>query len=596
MHQRVSIRKKTEKRDYTRWLSYLLIMFFIVFCFGLVLNWDDDINWIALNIAESTRKQDSDVFNTHSKIFPRPTGSKVNPYIAFTHTKEYTHNRRHNSHHFNVSLPLTMLFNIGVRSAGTSEFMSLVQNWFGWKSICLDTRELVVENVSSVEQIVMSCEEHHYWDSIECVSCSLIDHDQDDNYTFQVSINKDNRHKCDVVDFYKKAYSMYDEKKKNKDISTLAQRLGKNIGQFEDLIYYDKSPRYYLYSHIAVIFANEPLFIKMKIFVLLRDPIKSSISTFYDLGCCKTTYQSWFKQHVLNHPVLNSIRMNMLNKYLPKIKLTQNTGENININYKYRYVKNIDAKKLKFLYELVDYKYKKWMYYDARNMNAQELRSGYQRLKKEFNPNGDDFNFLDVSTGSAVGMRNCHIVPFLQWFKQFGFYDLFFKLLKLNINNNDNANDLESFIHQTFKSNIVNRLRFVQSEYFFEHMEDIANELYCWSLGYNPHKKCEKTSFVASNSGEYDWIKLDITTLGEEHSRSHSIKAKQNSIDQRYQRMLAKFYQPCTTHMIHFLQKMQMMQTKYLERMKNGWMYYLLIGTFDPKLWSVATSPMFDRL
>ena len=138
-----------------------------------------------------------------------------------------------------------------------------------------------------------------------------------------------------------------------------------------------------------------------------------------------------------------------------------------------------------------------------------------------------------------------------------------------------------------------NRFKIVQSEYFFQNLEKVSNQLNCWARGYNPHDNCRSYPSMTSQSWSltdnnakqykqykpYKWVKLKNESGSVPHSHSHRVGY--NSVPKDYLYQLAQYFYPCTVHTIHFLQTLNQSR--------------LILGTFDPNLWQLAISPIIGQ-
>ena len=161
-----------------------------------------------------------------------------------------------------------MLINIGVRSSGTTELGAIIGHNFLFKTVlCRSSKK-------------RPCSEVHYWDrqmkdAHECFNSTFLQTNfiKQKNETIFKFVNKsthismnNNQSICNPNDYLQEWYN-------NKKVNKL---------DLNNIILYEKTPKYYMYPHIGFIFSKHNLFKYAKILILLRDPIKSCLSNYYD--------------------------------------------------------------------------------------------------------------------------------------------------------------------------------------------------------------------------------------------------------------------------------------------------------------------------
>ena len=455
-------------------------------------------------------------------------------------------------------LPL-MLINAGMRSSGTSEFRLFFRN----------------ELKNFTKCIKYACDEAHFWNNLYCItktttttttkkmkirsnitSNSTIDNQIDiektkterapttTTRTTMIIMNDYNENKqCNVIGYIKK----FDNQRYNPSYFNHGRLFDKNT------LYYEKTPNYYLYPHIGYLFSKHVLFEKTKIFLLIRDPIKCILSMYYDTEGkefykkysknkniqSNYNYQLYYKQHLLNNSYFNYIKDDILAKYIA--------------------ITNMDV--LMNVYNRISNLYLNYVY-----------------LYK----NGSKFE--DLKHGNSIAFRYCPIVPLISWFK---YFNIFEQLSSDSITKDANTNT------DTDRMDEKQRFMLVQSEYYFNNLEDITNRLRCWAMGYNPWKNCTfwdkggnnkkqgRYSRYINDKKEYKWVKFDYTLKqNKQIAHAHDSQYKQAvNISNYFQKYLSKWLQPCTIHTVYLLQMI-----------KNKSSFVMFDNYFDPNLWSLAIS------
>ena len=441
---------------------------------------------------------------------------------------------------------LKMLILIGVRSSGSTEFNSYMENEFNYDTICL-TQFLRHNNETNISK--MSCSEPHFWDKYNCLQLayfndSLHNNNNSNNSKIWKVYTSTNWYWCNAYRNVNMYNNNYFQRRNNYWWKS------KTISNQIETIYYEKTPRYYLFPHIAYIYGKHNLFQRAKMFLLLRDPVKTLESIYYDQTTTQQQSQSngyklYYQEHFLNNQMFNYIKDELLAKYISHIENNQNNQNNDNI------AATTQSQSLYKMYDQVERLYKNFLYIE-----------------------GFGFHIDDVKKGKSLAFRNCPIIPLISWFKIFDYWKYFTgdKMNKYNSNNQQ-------------RSVLNNRFIIVQSEYFFDNLETVSNRLHCWALGYNPFDNC--TTYIEDDgrnvdgAKKYKWIHINFAWRAEMRLfNDHTSVSQKYPVPKEYVQYLAQWFTPCTKHLLHVIETIEANDAS------------LILGDFVPSRWKMAMMGM----
>ena len=175
----------------------------------------------------------------HAAIVPHENAPPVKIDIFKELLIHFSFNESKTDNNNKMEVP-RMLINAGLRSSGTTELNTLMKNEFGTNTICLKSG-------------LHGCGEGHYWDDTKCVlvhsNTHQFDNRSDENGSYISITVQTNLPRCSVANYVRQFRA--------------SQKLnGQNLSftNDEDVVFFEKSPRYYLYPHIPAIFSKHILF------------------------------------------------------------------------------------------------------------------------------------------------------------------------------------------------------------------------------------------------------------------------------------------------------------------------------------------------
>ena len=323
---------------------------------------------------------------------------------------------------------------------------------------------------------------------------------------------------------------------------------------FQDMILFEKSPKYYLFPHISYIFANGLSFQRTKILLFLRDPIKSLLSAYYDSYSEKNRQK---KQKQKQKQLQQERSTQVIRRQLLNGKKALN-DLNINISSLLaetptQYLRSVIWWKVHEMYSIRD---KLLLPFISENNEFMEnvideninfnmtLKDVYNKIDRLWKQRV----YKDDEQGIVWIFRNCHIIPLISWLKDFGY-----------INDNDDIDeddhdddyisDDETFLKL---QSLRNRFKIVQSEYYFANEEVVLNYLLRWTMNQNVDSRGNSVNNKNNNQNdkrkEYEHV-----WLSEDKQVAHSKKLRPNTTETEIYN-IANYYFPCTAHIAHFLQ------------------------------------------